>query len=75
MKSTVSDKKILEPEMKVINLSLFLFLFLIANIIRSEEVIVTDWEIVDGVPKAWEFLTEGIQCEVANVGMHRILSK
>ena len=75
MKSTAFDKKILESEMKVINLFLFFSLFLIANVIRGEEVIVTDWEIVDGVPTAWEFLTEGIQCEVANAGMHRILSK
>ena len=45
------------------------------NVARSEEVITTNWEIVDGIPTAWDFLAGEIQCEVANTGMHRILSK
>ena len=45
------------------------------NVARSEEVITTNWEIVDGIPTAWDFLAGEIRCEVANTGMHRILSK
>ena len=45
------------------------------NVARSEEVITTNWEIVDGIPTAWDFLAGEIRCKVANTGMHRILSK
>ena len=60
---------------KITGVFLGILLVLMTNIIRSEETITTDWEIVDGTPTAWDFLAGEIRCEVANTGMHRILSK
>ena len=56
-------------------LFLAVILAIITNTVRSEEPMAKDWQIVEGSPIAWDFQAEGIRCEVANDGLHRILSE
>jgi len=56
-------------------LFLSIILAIITNTVRSEEPMAKDWQIVEGPPIAWDFQAEGIHCEVANDGLHRILSE
>ena len=59
----------------MISVFLVILLSIMANIAKSDEIIATNWQVVEGPPTVWNFQNGKIQCEVANVGMHRILSK
>ena len=75
MHSTTPNKKIPKKDTQMISVFLVILLSIMANIAKSDEIIATNWQVVEGPPTVWNFQNGKIQCEVANVGMHRILSK
>ena len=61
MYSTTPNKKIPKKDTQMISVFLVILLSIMANIAKSDEIIATNWQVVEGPPTVWNFQNGKIQ--------------